>query len=240
MCFAGYQREDLGHLVRQTPRDGKGKGWVYFPQFTEEDADRIIGEQVDFFRRACLEFEWKVYDFDQPDSITLKLNERGFHQGEPEHLMVCDLAGIQPHSSKALSGIEIQPVRDEKDFESMQRFQEELWNEHLDWLFNYIAKNTDIFSCYVAKEGDEVVGSGWTEYLPGSQFPELHGGGVIPRLRHNGIYTALLAKRLEEAAARGYRYLSVDAAPMSKPILERKGFVSLAVTWPYTILGEGD
>lgn len=88
------------------------------------------------------------------------------------------------------------------------------------------------------KAKEEVVGSGWVEYLPGSPFPELHGGAVIPRLRQKGIYSALLTTRLKEAATKGHRYLSVDAAPMSKPILERKGFVSLAVTWPYS-LGAG-
>jgi hypothetical protein len=33
--------------------------------------------------------------------------------------------------------------------------------------------------------------------------------------------------------ARGYRYLQVDASPQSRPILERLGFTSLALTTPY-------
>ena len=35
------------------------------------------------------------------------------------------------------------------------------------------------------------------------------------------------------AAARGYRYLQVDASPDSRPILERLGFIRLARTTPY-------
>jgi hypothetical protein len=35
------------------------------------------------------------------------------------------------------------------------------------------------------------------------------------------------------AAARGYRYLQVDASPESRPILERIGFSCLAMTTPY-------
>lgn len=239
MSFAGYKREDLGDLVRQTPCEGKGGGWVYFPQFDEWDADRIIEEQIEFFRDAGLEFEWKVYDFDQPDSIAQKLVQHGFSQGEPEHLMVFDLEKTPSRSFALHEGIRIEAVQGKEDFQSMRRLQEEIWDRDLAWLFDYIAGNSDVFSCYVAREGDEVVGSGWVEYSPGSQFPELHGGAVIPRLRQKGIYSALLATRLKEAASKGHRFLSVDAAPMSKPILERKGFVSLAVTWPYSF-GAGD
>ena len=239
MSFAGFKREDLGYLVRQAPCDGTGGAWVYFPQFGEQYADRIIKEQIAFFRDAGLEFEWKVYDFDQPDSLSSKLIEMGFHQGDPEHLMVFDLEKI-PSSSNALhEGIHIEPVQTDDDFQSMRSLQEGIWVRDLGWLFEYIAANSDIFSRYVAKEGNEVVGSGWVEYLPGSRFPELHGGAVVPRLRQKGIYSALLTTRLKEAASKGHRYLSVDAAPMSKPILERKGFMSLAVTWAYSLAEKG-
>jgi hypothetical protein len=42
-----------------------------------------------------------------------------------------------------------------------------------------------------------------------------------------------LGGRLLAAAARGYRYLYVDASPDSQPILARLGFSRLAVTTPY-------
>lgn len=235
MSFAGYTREDLGHLVRQTPCDGKGGGWVYFPDFKEQDSERIIQEQIAYFQSASLEFEWKMYDFDQPDSLHETLIRLGFLKGEPEHLMVFDLQNHPPIPVNVPSGIQIERAQSEADIQSIQHLQEEIWGKDLQWLFNYIKGNPKIFSCYKAMESGEVVGSGWTEYLPGSQFPELHGGGILPAHRKKGIYSALLATRFKEAISNGCRYLSVDAAPMSKPILERKGFVSLAVTWPYTM-----
>jgi len=51
--------------------------------------------------------------------------------------------------------------------------------------------------------------------------------------RGRGIYRALVAYRTRLAAARGYRYLYVDAAPDSQPILARLGFTRLARTTPY-------
>ena len=47
-----------------------------------------------------------------------------------------------------------------------------------------------------------------------------------------GFYTALLAVRVQEAIARGRRYLTIDASPMSRPIVERFGFVRLAESTP--------
>jgi GNAT superfamily N-acetyltransferase len=68
----------------------------------------------------------------------------------------------------------------------------------------------------------------------GTEFAGLFGGGTLPQWRGRGIYRALVAYRARLAAARGYRYLQVDASPASRPILERLGFACLALTTPYT------
>jgi GNAT superfamily N-acetyltransferase len=63
---------------------------------------------------------------------------------------------------------------------------------------------------------------------PGRAFAGLYGGGVAPAFRGKGIYRALVAVRAQEARRRGYRYLMVDAAAASAPILARLGFEALA------------
>jgi hypothetical protein len=42
----------------------------------------------------------------------------------------------------------------------------------------------------------------------------------------------LLAARAQEARARGFSLLTVDASPMSRPILEKHGFQHLATSTP--------
>jgi GNAT superfamily N-acetyltransferase len=86
----------------------------------------------------------------------------------------------------------------------------------------------------VAMAGDEPVCSARVEFYAGSDFAGLYGGGTLPRWRGRGIYRALVAYRAQLAAARGYKYLQVDASPESRPILERLGFACLALTTPYT------
>ena len=65
---------------------------------------------------------------------------------------------------------------------------------------------------------------GWIRFRPGGAFASLWGGSTLPELRQRGAYAALVAARLAEARARGARFVTVDAGPMSRPILHQRGF----------------
>jgi GNAT superfamily N-acetyltransferase len=80
---------------------------------------------------------------------------------------------------------------------------------------------------------DEPVSSARTEFVAGTDFAGLWGGGTLPQWRRKGIYRALVRYRAELAAGRGYKHLTVDASDQSRPILERIGFECLAITTPY-------
>ena len=56
----------------------------------------------------------------------------------------------------------------------------------------------------------------------------LSGGAVLPAARGRGVYRALVEARWRDAVARGTPALTVQAGRMSKPILERLGFVTVA------------
>lgn len=88
------------------------------------------------------------------------------------------------------------------------------------------------FSIYCAYARGEPVGTGRTKFPPDSRFPELHGGAVLESWRGRGIYSDLFGVRLREAKQRGYDFMCVDAAPMSRPILEKIGFESVCATVP--------
>lgn len=231
--FAGYLREDLGYLVRQTPTKGNGGGWVYFSDIPPSKLDHVIEEQTSFFRQENLNWEWKFYDFDQPDNLPIKLVDHGFARDEEEHLMVLDLKEFSNVPFVLPKNIIVEKVTISNGLEAIRQFQESIWNRDLSEHFTYISENQEIFSYYVAKDEGKVIGSGWTEYLEGSKFPELHGGAVAPTWRNKGIYSALLYARLQEITQKGHQYVTVDAAPMSHPILQRKGFVSLAISHPF-------
>lgn len=91
----------------------------------------------------------------------------------------------------------------------------------------------EVTAMVAAMAGDEPVCPARIEFLPGTSFARVRGGGTLPGCRGRGIYRALVACRARLAAARGCRYLYVDASPDSQPILARLQFSRLARTTPY-------
>jgi GNAT superfamily N-acetyltransferase len=71
------------------------------------------------------------------------------------------------------------------------------------------------------------------EFEPGTEFAGLWGGSTLAAWRGRGIYRALVAHRARIAAARGIRYLHVDATEDSRSILQRLGFIAVTTTTPY-------
>ncbi len=56
----------------------------------------------------------------------------------------------------------------------------------------------------VAMAGGEPVGAARVEFMPGTAFAGLWGGGTVPAWRGRGIFLALVAYRAGLAAERGY------------------------------------
>jgi GNAT superfamily N-acetyltransferase len=91
----------------------------------------------------------------------------------------------------------------------------------------------DLLHVYVAYVDGIPASTAWIRFHPGSSFASLWGGSTVPAHRGRGLYRALLSARMRDAQDRGVRYLTVDAGPMSRPILERHGFRQLTVTRPF-------
>ncbi len=87
-------------------------------------------------------------------------------------------------------------------------------------------------SVYVAYVDDQPASAAWIYFPKKSQFASLWGGSTVTDFRKQGLYTALLAVRAQEAKGRQVTYLTVDASPMSRPILEKFGFKMIAYSYP--------
>ena len=90
----------------------------------------------------------------------------------------------------------------------------------------------DLLSIFAVLEDGRTVSAAWVYYHPPSQFASLWGGSTLEAYRGRGYYTALLVARARETRQRGYRFLTVDASPMSRPILEKFGFQFLGFSTP--------
>jgi hypothetical protein len=232
--LALFTREDLGYLVRYTPRAAVD-GFVTFARLQPVDAATVIQEQVAYFRSRGGNFEWKFYSFDQPGNLQELLVDRGFVPQDQEAFMVCPVNLTASDDSRS-SPCKIVRVDSEQGVRDVVAVNEEVWNRPRDWLeedlLRRLANEPRQISIYCAYLEGRPVGTGWTAFPQGSKFPELHGGAVLKELRGRGIYKALYLKRLAEVASRNYTRLTVDASPMSRPILEKLGFIHVCNTTP--------
>ncbi|MFI9720271.1 GNAT family N-acetyltransferase [Streptomyces sp. NPDC052396] len=231
----GGQVERVGEVVRQT---APPHGWngVLWSRLTEDTADAAIAAQVRHFASLGREFEWKLYSHDTPADLGDRLRAAGFVPEPAETLMVAE-AGTVATEPALPEGIRLHTVTDPAEVHLVATAHELAFGTEASRLAHQLreqlAQRPDEITIVVALAGDQPVCAARMELCPGTEFAGLWGGGTAPAWRGRGIYRALVAHRARIAAARGYRYLQVDASDDSRPILTRLGFTALSVTTPY-------
>ncbi|MFE7430926.1 GNAT family N-acetyltransferase [Streptomyces sp. NPDC057545] len=234
----GVRVERAGDVVRMTdPAENWGSVVWSAPDLDARRADAAIAAQAAHCAAIGLdEFEWKLYAHDRPADLADRLLAAGFEAEEPETLMVAPAVDL-PTAVELPEGVRLRPVRDADDVELMVRAHERAFGtkgarlRHL--VSTRLAEDPDHIVAVLAMAGDEPVSAARMELYPGTRFAGLWGGGTAPEWRGRGIYRALVAHRARIAAERGYGFLQVDASALSRPILERLGFMALTTTTPY-------
>lgn len=228
---AGFRKDAVDGLTRFTPLIPALGGVVMFSELSAGMIDDAISAQVNYFREIGRDFEWKIYDFDAPADLAVRLKARGFERGEAEAFLVYPVAGHRPRPRN--SEVRIERVTSDAGIRDVVAIQEQVWNQSFQWLEPSLRMSQESSAIYCAYCGDKAVGTGWIEFPEGTAFADLHGGSVLPALRGRGIYSALFDARIHEARRRGFEYIAVDAAPMSRPILLQKGFTYICDTVPF-------
>ncbi|MFK0042669.1 GNAT family N-acetyltransferase [Streptomyces sp. NPDC090741] len=234
---AGARVEHAGAVVRQT---AAGPGWngVLWSDLDAGTADAEIAAQVAYFAgQGAGEFEWKLYGHDRPADLGDRLRAAGFVPEPAETLMVGRVDELASLPAEPPEGITLRTVTDEAGVDLMMDVHARAFGtarpaiRHL--LLTLLRDEPETLAAVVAMAGHTPVSAARMEMRPGSAFAGLWGGGTLPQWRGRGIYRLLVAHRARIAAARGIRYLQVDASPDSRPILDRLGFATLGTTVPY-------
>jgi GNAT superfamily N-acetyltransferase len=223
-------------IVRSVAADGPGWSGITWSDLDGSCADAVIADQVGYFGQLGQRFEWKLYDYDQPPDLAGRLLAAGFTPEDEETLMVAAVADV-PTQPRLPDGVRLQPVTGQAGVGLLVDVHDRVFGgDHSQLRRSLLAQletAPDQLAMVVAMAGDEPVCSARAEFLPGTDFASLWGGGTLPAWRRKGIYRALVGYRAGLAAARGYRFLQVDASADSRPVLQRLGFVALARTTPY-------
>ncbi|MDO0929133.1 GNAT family N-acetyltransferase [Streptomyces sp. TG1A-8] len=230
----GARVERAGAVVRQT---GDARSWngVVRSGLDAAGADRAIGEQIAYFTRLGLAFEWKLYGHDRPAGLGGRLTAAGFRAGPKETLMAGEtgrlaLGAVPP------AGVRLVRATDPAGIGLVADVHEKAFGTDgtrlRHGLLARLAADPGSVVAVVALADGEPVGAARMELVPGARFAGLWGGGTLAAWRARGVYRALVAHRARVAAAHGCRCLQADASAMSRPVLERIGFHALGTT-PY-------
>lgn len=230
----GARVERVGGVVRQVAAE---HGWngVVWSDLDESSADKAIAEQIAYYTGLGREFEWKLYGHDLPFDLGQRLRAAGFTAEPEETLMIAEVADLTLDVEPP-EGIRFLPVTDRAGVDQVADVHEKAFGTDSSRLRHQLLARLDDpdgVVAVVALAGDEPVSAARMEFVPGTRFAGLWGGGTVESWRGRRIYRALVAHRARAAVERGYRYLQVDALATSRPILERLGFEPLTITQPH-------
>ena len=234
-----YKREEAGPVVRNVSRDPSRMSFIIYSDLTTANADQVIQEQVDWFRDEVDGYglEWKTFDHDAPADLKQRLSTHGFEEDEAEALLIIDLQDPPPVYLQPVTA-DVRRITDAALMAQVAAVQEKVYDEKFDWLERQLRQNMtaepDTLGVYIAYVDDIPACAAWISFPKGSTFAGLWGGATLPEYRKMGLYTAVVAARAQDAIMRGYRFLTVDAGDMSRPILEKRGFQLLTYTTPFT------
>ncbi|MHB8178495.1 MAG: GNAT family N-acetyltransferase [Vulcanimicrobiaceae bacterium] len=181
--------------------------------------------------------EWKVYGHDPATGLTDMLVAAGFEASDVETVLVLDLDTVEGCRFDG-PPYETRRIHDDRGLADVAAISRQVGRQDVEAESNRLGamlrERPEGLSIHVAYLDGEPVSSGRIHYGHSADVAELAGGRTVPARRKRGLFSAVVAARLREAAARGCRYVFVDALPTSEPILSKLGFAALTSTQPFT------
>lgn len=224
----------LVRFVRPAPE----RSFILYHRLGADEAEGAIDAQQAFIEANQLKCEWKVCAHDAPAGLGERLRARGWTAEAPDAVMVLDLANAPAELLRPVT-VDVRAIETRDGLGDVVQVLREVWGENFDWITRRLGDHLEIpgyLNVHVAYVNGEPACAAWIYFPPSSQFASLWGGSTVERLRGQGLYTGVLAARVQAARARGYRYLTIDAGDMSGPIVARHGFEVLttatAYIWP--------
>jgi GNAT superfamily N-acetyltransferase len=234
---SSFHTRDVHKGVTRFVSDSVDGSCILHHEFSVGDSiSEIIADQIASFRRLGKNFEWKVYGTDEPRTLGDELIRQGLVEGDQESFMVLDLQNA-PESLFSATRHDIRRITDRAGVAAAVAVLEQVWNESMEdraeALTTELERSPASICIYAVYEDETPVASAWISFNAASPFAGLWGGSTLNEYRGRGCYRALLATRAREARARGVQFLTIDASPMSRPIVAQFGFEAITDTRPF-------
>lgn len=224
--------EDLVRFVRKAP----GMNFVSYTFAGDDDLDRVIEAQLEYFLPMNQPFTWKVYEHDRRRQLVEKLVSRGFvyDDDDPGQVMILDVEEASSHLLEPVRA-DVRQIHNRNGLKDVVYVLDQVYGNENSWVYDRLGGHLEIpgyLSVYLAYVDDRPASVAWT-YFPRGSFAMLFAGSTISAFRKQGLYTSLLAIRLQEIRARNYRIAVVEAGGMSRPIVAKHGFQYLTTQYDY-------
>ena len=230
---AGCTREQTARASRYSTASGSLR-YVMWHEFSPDDTDRCIMQEVIAATGSVNALMWKVYGHDAPANLGERLIAHGFREQEPCTLMAAPVTPVLAALGDAPKQIKVRQLLEAAELDAYQDIWDCVWptapNARYVNDYRKLAADHDPGVVFFAgfSAADEPVTSGYLFHAPDSRFALLCGGATKAAWRNQHAYAAMLNARARCALERGADYLAVEASPQSQPILERLGFERLS------------
>lgn len=198
----------------------------------EETADATISRVRDIFASQNKAFGWIVGPTSQPPDLSIRLQAAGLIKVDEMAGMVLHDLGIPIERNPGVRVVEAEPA-DVVRARGLYAAAYGLPQDVADLLTEMVTVASDEvglrnYLAYV--DGvDEPVAFAAMVRIPNERIVLLGGAGTLPEHRGHGIYTSLVAQRLEDAQSDGMHAAVIQAVrATSAPICERLGFREVA------------
>jgi hypothetical protein len=223
--------KDVVRIIRKAP----GMNVVAFTFANEARLESVIAREVDYLQPLNQPFTWKVYDHDLLPSLKSKLSSGGFREdGDPADVMVLDVRKAPAVLLQPVTA-DIRRITDLDGLKDVIHVLDQVWGGYNTWVNDRLGGHLQIpgyLSVYVAYVENQPASVAWT-YFPRGHFATLFAGSTLPAFRKRGLYTSLLATRIQEIRKRSYSFAVVETGTMSRPIVAKHGFRHLTTVYDY-------
>ncbi len=235
--FYGQRREVGPYTVRHFANDKARRNFIVWSNLQDApNIDEAIDQELDELRQTEQALEWKVYCYDFPIDLVERLQKRGLEAEEVEAIMILEFA-TAPRVLTQPVRHDIRRLTHPDQLQDLLFIMREVWDSDFEWLVPRLSERMEHtyeeHPIYIAYVDNEPAATAWMTFHEGSQFAGLWGGSTRKKFRGQGLYTSLIATRLQEAQARGgVHYFMIDASSMSRPILEKLNFHLIGFSTP--------
>jgi GNAT superfamily N-acetyltransferase len=224
---------DVVRFIREAP----AMNFVSFAYVDESRLDSVVKNELAYFVPLHQPFTWKVCDHDLLPNAGEILKSNGFvRDDDPGEVMLLDVEHAPAQLLEPVTA-DIRRIIDPEGLKDIIFVLDKVWGGSNTWVNARLGGHLKVpgyLSAYVAYVDDVPASIGWT-YFPKGHFATLFAGSTLPEYRKHGLYTSILATRVQEIRKRGYRYAVVEAGDMSKPIVQKHGFEYLTTVWDYVL-----